>query len=225
MRLAWRIETMRYSRTIGAALCMAALMGAGCDFDAIGNGNGVPGPTIGCSRDLYPPSMGIDLTPPVDSILVGGATSAPTNSAFLQFNHAFAIEWEYAYSGFFTPGPAKHGYRTVVQILKNDVVVWEQSVGSEPVDVGDSGSDYVVVSSGLPIGFYTARLELDPDDDVPECDDLVSVVNNVREMTFNVWGSGGPPQDPTPCEESEDPACAGDDAGGGESSGGGRRGA
>ncbi|MCB9852533.1 MAG: hypothetical protein H6819_05520 [Phycisphaerales bacterium] len=209
-----QIATGRFSTTIGTALCVSALCIAGCDFDAIGNGDGIPAPGLGCSKDLYPASIGIDLTPPVDSILVGGAMPAPTNSEFLEFNHAFAIEWQYAYEGFFTPGPAKHAYRTIVRILRNEEVIWEQSVDSEPVDVGDEGTDYVVVSNGLPIGFYTARIELDPDDEVPECDDLVSVVNNVRELTFNVWGSGGPPQSPTPCEESEDPDCGGDSDGG-----------
>lgn len=196
----WRVGVMQL------APCLMLLAATGCDFEAIGGANGMP-PGLGCSKDLEVSSLSIDLTPPIGGYVVGGATPAPTNSEFHESHHAFGIDWHYQYDGFFTPGPAKHAYTTLVQILKNDVVVWELEVDAEPVDTGDEGWDSVYVWDGLPVGFYTARVELDPHGSVPECGDLVTIGNNVQMITFNVWGPSGQPQNPTPCQESEDPNC------------------
>jgi hypothetical protein len=207
----WRVGVIRL------APCLAILLVAGCDFDAIGDG-GAPG--IGCSKDLRPTEMAIDLAPYFDGFIVNdsGDGPAPTNPDFLESNHAFAIEWHYFYDSFFTPGPAKHAYVTRVQIFDFNPIlettldlVWETAVDSEPVDAGDEGWDSVFVWDGLPIGVYEVRVELDPDGDVPECDDLVTGLNNSMTMTIVVHGNSGPPQSPTPCQESEDPNCDDDE--------------
>ncbi len=197
------------------APCLVFLLAAGCEFEAIGNG-GLPG--LGCFKDLYPSQLAIDLTPPIGGLVVGGTNPAPTNDVFHEAGNAFAVQWQYAYDGIYTPGPKKHEYTTRIQIFRlvNPVtdafeLVWETEVDSEPVDVNDEGLDSVTVADGLPYGPYEVRIELDPDDNVPECDDLVTVMNNSATFAFVVYGNNGPPQSPTPCEESEDPDCDDDE--------------
>lgn len=194
---------------VNAALFSVLMILAGCTFGSEGAGSP---PGLGCSKDLHPTEVLIDLTPysdgyfsPVESDDEG---DDPPSDEFLVFNQPFAVKWHFAYDGFFGSGAlVSHSYTTHIEIREDGELIWETDVDSDPIKLQDEGWDAVILGDGLPKGHYVVIVNLDPEGEVPECDDLVTVVNNQIEILLPVWGPNGPPQNPTPCQEAELPNC------------------
>ena len=72
-------------------------------------------------------------------------------------------------------------YRVRVEILEDDEEIMSILLDATPLNVASGAYDEVVLEDGLPAGTYTIRVILDADNEVDQCHDLVSALNNVRQ--------------------------------------------
>ncbi|HPF37003.1 MAG TPA: hypothetical protein P5081_12830 [Phycisphaerae bacterium] len=72
-------------------------------------------------------------------------------------------------------------YRVRVTIEEDDEEIMSILLDATPLNVASGAYDEVVLEDGLPAGTYTIRVILDVDNEVDQCHDLVSALNNVRQ--------------------------------------------